>query len=117
MALLYGDHKGYGAIFQIDTECVGVTRLKVAGGHVEHPHATGVAEGSVWNIVILAFVRVRNLAPHRAKHRQLAAGARKDHIRVGDGVAVGVAHRELHWNGAAGTGEYAAAVAIDWLQD
>src|SRR6266550_8129884 len=64
-ALLYGDHKRDGAIFQIDAECVGVNRLKVAGGHVEHPHATGIAEGSVRNIVILAFVRVRNLAAYR----------------------------------------------------
>src|SRR5437867_3588310 len=117
VGLLYGDHKGDAAVPEVDTERVSGGLLQVAGGHVEHPHATGITEGNVRNVVIPTFVRAWNLAPHRTQHGQLAARARKDHIRVRDGVAVGVAHRELHRNSAATTGEYAAAVGVDWLQN
>src|SRR5207247_6980058 len=41
-----------------------------------------------------------------------------DRCRVGDGVPVGVAHREFHRDGAAALARiHAAAVAVDWRQN
>src|SRR5438094_7212399 len=117
VGLLYGDHKGDAAVPEVDTERVSGVLLQVAGGHVEHPHATGITEGNVRNIVIPTFVHRLKLSAHRTQHSQCTARARKHHIRVRDGVAVRIAHSELHRNSPAGTWKYATAVRVDWLQD
>src|SRR5262249_19100124 len=105
------------AICQVDTEPITVTGLQIARTHVEDPDAIAVTEGRIWNIVVLVFIRVRDLTTHSAQHRQRSSSSRKHRIRIGDRVAASVAHGELHRNSAAGMREYTSTVAVDWLQN
>src|SRR6266480_5719716 len=117
MALLDADYKRDAAVLEVDAERVGAWRLQVAGGHVEDPHATGVAEGNIWDIIDAGFIYLGNRATHRVYRGYRAGAVPKHHHWIGDGVAVGVAHSELHRNSAAGAGEYTASVGVDRLQN
>ena len=89
---------------------------QVVGRHVEDPDAAAIAEGNVRDIVGGLLVHVIHRAPHRAKQGYRAGAIPKHRHGVRDGVAVGVAHAELHRHCAALL-HYAAAVCVDWLQN
>src|SRR5882724_2055125 len=115
-ALLHCDRELDVAVLKGDLERVGVTRVQIGGGHVPLPVATGIGERTAGNIVGIHFVHAVNRAPHAAQHGyRTATSGRKDRIRVGDGVAGGVAHHELYWDGAASFALVnAATVGVDW---
>ena len=104
------------AVLKSDLERVGVTRLQIGGGHVPLPVATGIGERTAGNIRGIQFVHAVNRAPHATQHGyRTATSGRKDRIRIGDGVAGGVANLELYWDGAATLALVnAATVGIDW---
>jgi len=116
LALLHGYREWDGAELKIDLKRVGVTRVQVGGDEVKLPVVTNKVEGNVGNIRSADFVHVVHRAPHAGQHGyRTATPAGKDRVRVGDGVAVGVAHGELNWNRAATLPFVdAATVRIDW---
>src|SRR5438309_1135630 len=121
MALFHTDLKGDagGIIGEVDSERVGGSRCQVRGRHVEYPLATAISEASVRNGVDSNFVDGVNRTAHRAQHgyRGAAVGP-KDRCRVGDGIAEGIAHLELHRNRAATLPLiHAGAVAVNGRQN
>ncbi len=101
-ALLHGDRELDVAVLKIDLERVGVTRGQVGGDHVKLPVVTNIVEGDVGNIRSGHRVHVVHRAPHAGQcGNRTATPVGKDRARVGDEVAVGVAHVELNWNRAA----------------
>src|SRR6266849_6939485 len=115
LALLHGYRELDGAELEIDLERVGVTRVQVGGDQVKLPVVTNIVEGNVRNIRIAHFVHVVHRAPHAGQRGyRTAAPVEKDRVRVEDGVAAGVAHGELHRDGAAALAFVdAATVRID----
>ena len=118
-ALFRTDRKLDVAISQDDMERVSVARLQIGGVHVELPMATALGETSTRDIGSSMFVHVINRAPPNACQCYPAAtAAGKDHIRVGDSVAIGVSHLELHRDRAAGLALVnARAICIDRRQN
>ena len=116
LALLHGYRELDVAVLKIDLERVGVTRVQVGGDEVKLPVVTNKVEGDVGNIRSGHFVNVVHRAPHAGQRGyRTATSVGKDRVRVEDGVAVGVAHGELHRDGAAAlTLEHTAAVIVDW---
>jgi len=116
LALLHGYRELDGAELKIDLERVGVTRVQVAGDEVKLPVVTNKVEGNVGNIRSAVCVHVVHRATHASQRGyRTAAPVEKDRVRVGDGVAVGVAHRELHRDGPVAIAlEHTAAVGVDW---
>ena len=104
------------AELKIDLESIGVTGVQIGGDEVKLPVVTNVVEGNVGNVVSVHCVHVVHGAPHASQHGDRTATAvEKDRVRVGDGVAVGIAGFELHRNGSlALLQEYTAAVIADW---
>lgn len=105
-----------GAELEIDLERVGVTRVQVGGDEVKLPVVTNKVEGNVGNIRSAVCDHVVHRAPHAGQlGYRTATSVEKDRVRVGDGVAVGVAHRELHRDGPVAIAlEHAATVGADW---
>ena len=117
LALLHTELEGdEAAVLQRDAEHVGIGLLQVGGRQVEDPLAIAKAENTVRIIGDDLFVYVVSRAPHRVYHRYRAVAARKHRSRIGDGLAIGTAHGELHRNCAALL-EHAGSIAVDWLQD
>ena len=101
-ALLHGYRELDVAVLEIDLERVGVTRGQVGGDQVKLPVVTNKVEGDVGNVRSGHCVHVVHRAPHAGQRGyRTATPVGKDHVRVEDGVAVGVAHGELNWNRAA----------------
>lgn len=119
LALLHGYRELDSAELKIDLERVGVTRVQVGGDEIKLPVATNIVKGNVGNIVSSALVYVIHRAPHASQHGyRTATPVGKNGVRVGDRVAVGVAHRELHRDSPAVVGpEHTAAVVVDWRQN
>ena len=114
--LLNFDHKRDAlTVRQVDTERVRRVWLEIAGGHIENPDPTAIAEGSVRNVVKRTFVRVRNLAADCTQHSQCTSGPRENGIRIGDWIPIRITQRELHRDRAASFREYATAISVDWL--
>ena len=116
LALLYGYRELDGAELKIDLERVGETRVQVLGDEVKLPVVTNKVEGNVGNIRSAVCVHVVHRAPRAGQHGyRTATSVEKGRVRIGDGVAVGVAHRELHWDGPVVVAlEHTAAVGVDW---
>ena len=88
---------------QVDAERVGIARSQIAGIHVKVPLPTSKGEGNVRNSGITRFVHLFNRAANLTRHGQLAAlGIIEEALRPDrDWLTIGVAHLELHWDGAA----------------
>jgi len=116
LALLHGYRELDDTELKIDLERVGVTRVQVGGDEVKLPVVTNIVEGNIGNIRSAHFVHAVHRPPHAGQRGyRTATPVEKDRVRVGDVVAVGVAHRELHRDGAAALAlEHAAAVVVDW---
>ena len=116
LALLHGYCELDGAELKIDLERVGVTRVQVGGDEVKLPVVTNIVEGNVGNIVSLHCVHVVHRAAHAGQRGyRTATPVEKDRVRVGDGVAVRIAHLELNGDGSlALLQEHTAAIVGDW---
>src|SRR4029450_12479027 len=119
LGLLHSHRELDVAVLKIDLEPIGVTRVQVGGDEVKLPVVSTIVEGNVGNIVSAAYIRAVRGASHAGQHGyRTAPPVLKDRVWVGDGVAVGVAHRELHRNGPAVIGpEHTAAVGINRRQN
>ena len=98
-------------------ERVGIPRVQIAGSHVELPMVTAIGEANARDIGSSIFVHVINCPPPDACQGYPTASLAgwKDHIRIGDGVAIGVTDLELDRNGAAGLAlVHARAIGVDW---
>jgi len=116
LALPHGYRELDVAGLKTDLERVGVTRVEVGGDEVKLPVVTNPVEGTVGNIVSASLVHVVHRAPHAGQHGyRTATPVEKDRVRVGYGVTIGVAHRELHRDGPVAVAlEHTAAVGVDW---
>ena len=102
LGLLHGYRELDVAVLEIDLERVGITRVQVGGDQVKLPVVTNLVEGNVGNIRSTHFVHIVHRAPHAGQRGyRTATPVEKDRVRVGDGIAIGVAHGELNWNRAA----------------
>ena len=119
LALLHRYRELDSAELKIDLERVGVTRVQVGSDEIKLPVVTNIVEGNVGNIRSGGLVHVVHRAPHAGQHGyRTTTPVGKNRVRIGDGVAVGVAHRELHWDGPAVIGpEHTATVIVDWRQN
>ena len=105
-----------GALPKIDLERVGVTRVQVGCDQIKLPVATNLVEGDVRNVRSAHRVHIVHRAPHASQRGyRTATSVDKNRVRIGDEVAVGVAHRELHRDSAAALALiHTAAVRVDW---
>ena len=118
-ALFHGDCELDATDLKRDLERVGVTRIEIGSDQVKLPVITNLVEGNVGNIRNARFVHVVNRAPHAGQHGYRTTTSVEEYrVRIGDEVAVGVAHRELYRNGAPALAlEHAAAVVVDRRKD
>ena len=108
------------AVRQVNAERIGIARGQIACIHVEVPHPTREGEGNVGNGRVASFVDLVDGAPNLARHSKLATLGiiQKDRIRIGNGLASGIAHSELDRDCASTFSLVnAAAVTVNRRQD